>query len=59
MNVMPTLKEIHGEENCYICGKPKAGPGEVHCSYPHGMLPDKPIAGDGMWSWKMPDDGDA
>lgn len=52
---MPTLIEIHGKGKCHICKKPKAGPGEMICSYPHGMIPEQPIGDTGMWSWKRPD----
>ena len=52
---MPTLEDIHGKENCHICGKPRAGAGSEYCSYPHGMVPDEPVDGaDGMWTWKLP-----
>jgi hypothetical protein len=43
--------------NCHICGKPNAGPGEPICSYPHGMVPIKPVDPrypDGFWEWGDP-----
>lgn len=52
------LLALHGKGNCHICGMPKAGEGSLTCSYPHAMLPDKPIKGaDGMWSWVTPRQG--
>ena len=55
---MPTPQEIHGDGNCHICGKPKAGEGNSVCSYPHGMVPDKAVDADhpeGFWTWKLPE----
>jgi hypothetical protein len=55
---VPTLQEIHGDGNCHICGKPKAGEGENICSYPHGMMSDKAVDAEhpeGFWTWKMPE----
>lgn len=51
---MPALKEIHGDKNCHICGKPKAGDGDVFCSYPHGLVPDKRVGDTDVWSWTAP-----
>ncbi len=58
---MDKLTEIHGDGNCHICGRPKR---EVHapnsvCSYPHGMVPVKPIKDgkpEGFWAWDYPEE---
>jgi hypothetical protein len=47
------LLKVHGLGNCHVCGQPKTGTGDVHCSYPHGMLPKEQIT-PGMWSWEAP-----
>lgn len=54
-----TVDEVHGEGNCSICGKPKKEKHSANgfCSYPHGMIPTKPIDSDhpeGFWSWGFP-----
>jgi len=52
---MATLKEIHSDGPCHICGMPKAGRGKSTCSYPHGMIPVVAIDPDhpeGFWSWE-------
>ena len=54
---MSDLLDIHGDGDCHICGKPKIGEGSSICSYPHGMVPDKPVDPahpDGFWTWKRP-----
>lgn len=54
---MRTLIEIHGPDNCHICGKPKVGAGGIFCSYPHGMIPERavdPKHPEGFWTWKLP-----
>lgn len=51
------LLEVHGEGDCHICGKPRAGKGSDICSYPHGMLPPAPIDKnhpEGFWGWERP-----
>lgn len=48
------LLKIHGNENCHVCGNPKVDRGALHCSYPHGMVPDKEIS-EAMMTWKMPE----
>lgn len=50
---LANLLKIHGPEKCHICGHSKMGAGEVYCSYPHGMTPDKEVSL-GMWTWKQP-----
>jgi hypothetical protein len=52
------LLRIHGDGDCYICGKPRIGPGSDICSYPHGMLPTQPADPkhrDGFWHWEYPE----
>ncbi len=49
------LLEVHGSGKCHICGKPKVEEGLSICSYPHGMLPIKPVDENhpnGFWSWE-------
>jgi hypothetical protein len=51
------LRRIHGRGRCHVCGKlkyEKVGKSSI-CSYPHGMLPVKPVVKeheDGFWEWK-------
>lgn len=62
---MPTLAdrlaEVHGTEDCYICGHPRRLPHPKLsiCSYPHGMLPIEaidPVHPEGFWSWANTND---
>jgi hypothetical protein len=49
------LIKVHGDGLCPCCGKPKIEEGETICSYPHGMLPVKPVDHehpDGFWKWE-------
>ena len=49
------LLEVHGDGNCHICGKPRREEGSSICSYPHAMLPIKPVDPahpEGFWKWE-------
>lgn len=46
------LLKIHGPDKCHIFGKPYAGAGKIHCSYPHGLLPKEQVYG--VWTWEPP-----
>ena len=58
-SILQQLIRVHGRGKCHICGKPKAEGVDENsvCSYPHGMLPVKPVDedhDDGFWEFGVP-----
>jgi hypothetical protein len=56
ITIPPDASEMT-QDLCHICKRPKSGPGGPFCSYPHGMIPVKPVDPKnpkGFWEWELP-----